>query len=179
MPSCGAGMMAAIEAYVGLGSNVGNPEGNVRSAGEILAEMPGVHWVELSSLWETPPWGYLDQPRFVNAVARVRTELGPLQLLIALKSIEYRLGRHRTFRWGPREIDLDLLLFGDAEIRRPGLTVPHPAMYQRAFVLVPLRELWPDHRSASGLGIDQAIARLSEEAGTMTLIDKRPSQLVR
>ena len=169
----------AIEAYVGLGSNLGDRVANIRSAVEILAATPGVYRVDLSSLWETAPWGYRDQPQFVNAVARAWTDLGPIQLLIALKSIEYRLGRRRTFRWGPREVDLDLLLYGDTEIRRPGLTVPHPSMYRRAFVLVPLRELWPEHQTASGLGMDAAIARLDEEAGTMTLINKRPTALVR
>jgi len=171
--------MSAVEAYVGLGSNLGERERNVHRAREVIAQIPGVSTVEMSSLWETPPWGYLDQPWFVNAVARLRTELGPIQLFLALQAVEQQLGRHRTFRWGPREIDLDLLLYGDVEIRRRGLIVPHPAMYERAFVLVPLRELWPEHRSLAGLEIGQALARVAEDVAAMRPTVNCPSSLVR
>lgn len=152
-----------IDSYVGLGSNLGDREGQVTRAMDLLAATPGVHGLSRSSLYESEPWGFLDQPPFVNAVARVMTDLGPLQLFVALRRIESKLGRTPTFRWGPREIDLDLLLYGDCQIRRQGLIVPHPSMHQRVFVLEPLRELRPDYRLPSGVAIDEAIARLADQ----------------
>ncbi len=151
-----------MDCYVGVGSNLGDRSGQVTRAMDLLAVTPGIRWVRRSSLYESEPWGFRDQPSFINAVARVASDLGPLQLLVALRRIESALGRTATFRWGPREIDVDLLLYGDRQIRRRGLIVPHPSMHQRVFVLEPLRELWPDYRLPSGEAIDEAIARLAD-----------------
>ena len=123
-------------AYVGLGSNLGDREALIREA---AAEIGAAR---LSSIAETEPWGYEDQPRFLNAVAEVETELSPRQLLELLLEVERRLGRVRSGpRWGPRTIDLDLLLYGSERLREPGLEVPHPRLHERAFVLEPLAEL--------------------------------------
>ena len=138
-------MSATVEAYVGLGANMGDAAASVDAAIGRLDRYPGVRVLARSSLYRTPAWGVTDQPDFVNAVARVQTTLDPRQLLDALLSIERDAGRDRSraHRWGPRELDLDLLLYGDERIDMPGLHVPHPHMHERAFVLVPLAEIAP------------------------------------
>jgi len=108
-----------------------------------LAELPTMEIGRVSSLYETAPVGVTDQPNFLNLVAAVQTGLGPLALLEALLHIENQMGRVRTERWGPRVIDLDLLLYGGERVSLPGLTVPHPRLRERAFVLVPLAEIAP------------------------------------
>ena len=125
-------------AYVGLGANLGDREAAIRAA---AAALPATR---LSTIRETEPWGYADQPPFLNAVAEVETNLSPRALLERLLEIERSLGRRRGGpRWGPRTIDLDLLLFGAQTIDEPGLIVPHPRLAERAFVLEPLAELAP------------------------------------
>ncbi len=130
-------------AYIGLGSNLGDREDNLRAALERLAEFGRVR---VSSLRETEPVGVTDQPRFLNAAAELVTELSPQDLLARLLEIERELGRDRARerRWGPRTIDLDLLLYGDQVLDEPGLTVPHPRLDERRFVLEPLHELAPE-----------------------------------
>jgi 2-amino-4-hydroxy-6-hydroxymethyldihydropteridine diphosphokinase len=123
-------------AYVGLGANLGDREATIRAA---VAALPGV--VAVSTLLETDPVGKTDQPRFLNGVAALETELSAGELLDVLLSVERSLGRERRERWGPRTIDLDLLLYGDETIDEPGLTVPHPRMHERRFVLEPLAEV--------------------------------------
>jgi len=131
-------------AYVGLGANLGDREGALRHAVEILSADPGVEVVSVSSLRETEPVGYLEQPPFVNAAAALDTTLSPRALLDVLLGVERALGRTREGpRFGPRTIDLDLLLYGDVELDEPGLTVPHPRLHERRFVLEPLHELDP------------------------------------
>jgi 2-amino-4-hydroxy-6-hydroxymethyldihydropteridine diphosphokinase len=126
-------------AYVGLGSNLGDREGLIREAAELIGA------ARLSTIIETEPWGKTDQPRFLNAVAEVETDLDPLAFLTHLLDVERRLGRERVgARWGPRTIDLDLLLFGDDVFDQPGLVVPHPRLVERGFVLEPLAELVPE-----------------------------------
>jgi 2-amino-4-hydroxy-6-hydroxymethyldihydropteridine diphosphokinase len=126
-------------AYVGLGSNLGDREQLIRDAAELIGAG------RLSAVVETAPWGFEDQPRFMNAVAAVDTGLEPLPFLTFLLDIERRLGRERVGpRWGPRTIDLDLLLFGDRVVDEPGLVVPHPRLLERRFVLSSLAELAPD-----------------------------------
>ena len=125
-------------AYVGLGSNLGDREATIRAA---IAALPGL--VAVSTLRETDPVGVVDQPRFLNGAARVETDLSARQLLDALLAIERELGRERRERWGPRTIDLDLLLYGDTAVAEDGLTVPHPRLHERRFVLEPLAELDP------------------------------------
>lgn len=131
--------MNAHVAFIGIGSNLGDRAGNVERAVAALAELGAVR--ESSTVYATAPWGKKDQPPFLNAVVRLETELSARALVDAMKAIERRLGRLAGERWGPRIIDLDLLLYDDAEIDEPDLRVPHPQMFERAFVLVPLAEL--------------------------------------
>ena len=129
-------------AYVGLGANLGDREATLRAAVEALAALPGVRVVAVSSLRETDPVGYLDQPPFLNGAAALETGLGPRELLDALLAVERALGRTREGpRFGPRTVDLDLLLYGSEVVDEPGLTVPHPRLHERAFALEPLAEL--------------------------------------
>jgi 2-amino-4-hydroxy-6-hydroxymethyldihydropteridine diphosphokinase len=131
-------------AYIGLGSNLGDREATLRAAIARLNASREISVLEVSSFRETEPVGFTDQPRFVNAVAAVETELEPRRLLEALLAIERAMGRTRDGpRFGPRTIDLDLLLYGDAVLDEPGLRVPHPRMHERTFVLEPLSELDP------------------------------------
>ena len=131
-------------AYVGLGANLGDREGTLRAALELLAATPDVEVVAVSSFRETDPVGYLDQPRFVNAAAAVETELPPRELLDGLLAIERELGRTREGpRFGPRTVDLDLLLYADETVDEPGLAIPHPRLHERRFALEPLAELAP------------------------------------
>jgi 2-amino-4-hydroxy-6-hydroxymethyldihydropteridine diphosphokinase len=131
-------------AYVGLGANLGEREATMRAALDALDAVDGVRVVAVSSFRETDPVGFLDQPRFLNAAAAIETDLAPRELLEAMLAIERSLGRTRDGpRFGPRTIDLDLLLSGDELVDEPGLTVPHPQLHERAFVLEPLAELDP------------------------------------
>lgn len=133
-------------AYVGLGGNVGPARSTVSAAIDAIANLPATTLLRASRLYRTPAWGDEAQPDFVNAVVALRTGLAPRALLDALLGIERMFGRERDAegrRWGPRTLDLDLLLHGDAVIDEPGLTVPHPHLHARAFVLVPLLEIAP------------------------------------
>jgi 2-amino-4-hydroxy-6-hydroxymethyldihydropteridine diphosphokinase len=131
-------------AYVGLGANLGDREATLRRAVALLDEVPGVEVVALSTLRETDPVGLLQQPRFLNGAAAVETDLEPRELLDALLEVERRLGRVRDgLRWGPRTVDLDLLVYDDLAVDEPGLTVPHPRLHERRFALEPLAELEP------------------------------------
>jgi 2-amino-4-hydroxy-6-hydroxymethyldihydropteridine diphosphokinase len=134
-----------MRAFVGLGSNLGDREDYLRRAVELLREEPGIDVVAVSNLRETEPVDYLDQPRFLNAAALVETALAPRALLDRLLAVELALGRQREGpRFGPRTIDLDLLLYGDESVDEPGLEVPHPRLAERRFALEPLHELDPD-----------------------------------
>ena len=134
----------ATKAFIGLGANLGDREGNVRRAFAALAELPGTRLLAASSLYRSAPVGVSAQPDFVNAVAEITTALGARALLEALLAAERRSGRRREFPGAPRTLDLDLLLYGDRVIDEPGLIVPHPRMHERAFVLAPLAEIAPD-----------------------------------
>jgi 2-amino-4-hydroxy-6-hydroxymethyldihydropteridine diphosphokinase len=131
--------------FVGLGSNLGDPQEQIRRALELMAAEEGVEVVAVSALRETDPVGYEDQPRFLNGAAELRTSLSARELLGRLLRIERRLGRVRGEgpRFGPRTIDLDLLLHGDEVVAEPGLVVPHPRLHERRFALEPLAELDP------------------------------------
>ena len=131
-------------AYIGLGANLGDREAALRRALELLAEEPGIEVTAVSRFRDTAPVGLVDQPRFLNAAARVETALGPRELLERLLAVERALGRTRTGPcFGPRTIDLDLLLYDDSRHAEPGLTVPHPRLHERKFALEPLAELDP------------------------------------
>jgi len=131
-------------AYIGLGSNLGDKEANIKRALELLNASSGVRVKRVASLYRTAPVGFTGQDWFINTVAEVETGLGPHDLLALLLAVEKKLGRVRTVRWGPRTVDLDLLLFGEERITTPDLTVPHPHMSERAFVMAPLAELAPE-----------------------------------
>jgi 2-amino-4-hydroxy-6-hydroxymethyldihydropteridine diphosphokinase len=131
-------------AFVGIGSNLGDREAHVRRALELLAAEQGIDVVGVSELRETEPVGPVEQGPFVNGAVRLATELSPRQLLERLLAIEQRLGRVRKERFGPRTIDLDLLVYGDEMIDEPGLIVPHPRLHERRFALEPLADLAPD-----------------------------------
>ena len=131
-------------AYLGLGSNQGDRMAYLQQALQQLAEQDSIRLLRCSSVYETAPVGFLDQPAFYNMVCEIETSLAPLQLLAVVLDVERQLKRTRTIRWGPRTIDIDILLYDQALIRQRDLMVPHPRMTERAFVLVPLAELIPD-----------------------------------
>jgi 2-amino-4-hydroxy-6-hydroxymethyldihydropteridine diphosphokinase len=132
-------------AYVGLGSNLGDREATIRAALAELDAAEGVEVVAVSRLVDTAPVGYTDQPRFLNGAAALESRLQPRELLDVLLAVEARFGRDRALvpAQGPRTLDLDLLLYGEAQIHEPGLEIPHPRLHERAFVLGPLAELDP------------------------------------
>lgn len=131
-------------AFLGMGSNIGDRFAQIEQAVRLLEDIGTIEVDKLSSVYETEPVGYLDQPKFLNLVCQIRTTLTPHQLLRQVQSIEQRLKRVRTIRWGPRTIDIDILLFGDQMVHDPDLIIPHPRMLQRSFVMVPLAELDPN-----------------------------------
>jgi 2-amino-4-hydroxy-6-hydroxymethyldihydropteridine diphosphokinase len=137
-------MGSGVRAYIGLGSNLADREGTIEQAVGLLGAEPGIEVVAVSSLRETEPWGRVAQPAFLNGAVAVETTLEPRALLGVLLDVERRLGRVRDERWGPRTIDLDLLLYGDVVLDEPGLTVPHPRLHERAFALEPLQDLDPE-----------------------------------
>lgn len=149
---------------IGIGSNLGDPRANVRAAFDALSQIGEI--VARSRLYRSKPWGRTDQPDFCNAVVIVETSLRPRPLLDALKALEAELGRVPGERWGPRLIDLDILLYGDERIDEPNLHVPHPRLYERGFALVPLAEVAPAHAGAlAGLppGERESVALMSDD----------------
>lgn len=131
-------------AYIALGSNLEQPQRQLQAGFDALARLPDTQLIAQSSLYRSAPVGYVNQPDFVNAVAAIRTTLSPRALLDALLAIEREHGRVREFPNAPRTLDLDIALYAECVIDEPGLSVPHPRMHQRAFVLVPLAEIAPD-----------------------------------
>jgi 2-amino-4-hydroxy-6-hydroxymethyldihydropteridine diphosphokinase len=127
--------------YLALGTNLGDRPANLQAA--LSALPPAVNVLERSPIYETPPWGVTDQPAFLNMVLRGKTSMAPLPLLVYLKHLETRLGRLPSVRYGPRKMDIDILFHDDVILNIPGLTIPHPRLHERAFVLVPLADLAP------------------------------------
>lgn len=153
-----------VPAYVALGSNLDDPRMQVERALAALGALPATRCVLRSSLYRSPPFGPVDQPEFVNAVAGLLTELEPAPMLDALKNLESQLGRARpVVRWGPRRIDLDLLVHGETRIDTDGLRLPHPGIAERAFVLVPLAEIAPDLEVPHVGRVRTLLARVSTE----------------
>lgn len=145
--------------YIGLGSNLDEPRQQLEAALKALAQVPGTKVAVVSPLYASDPLGPPDQPRYVNAVAALDTDLAPLELLDALQTIELEQGRVRKDeRWGPRTLDLDILLFGDHLIDEPRLRVPHYHLHARAFVLYPLADLAPQLRLADGRSLPDLLA---------------------
>jgi 2-amino-4-hydroxy-6-hydroxymethyldihydropteridine diphosphokinase len=149
-------------AWIGIGSNIGDRAGYIARGLSGLNAFPGVEVTRVSSLYDTAPVGVVEQPRYLNAVAELETALEPLELMRALLSIEAECGRVREKRWGPRTLDLDLILYDGVELDTPELTLPHPRARGRAFVLVPLAEVAPGLRFP---GDSVPVARLVEALG--------------
>ncbi len=143
--------------FIGLGSNLGEPSDQLRLAISDIDQLPDTRVLASSAFYRSAPIGYLDQPDFVNAVVKIETRLAPRQLLSTMLSIERQYGRERTFSNAPRTLDLDVLLYGDMQIDEPGLTIPHPHMHRRAFVLQPLLEVEPDCMIPSVGSVRQAL----------------------
>jgi 2-amino-4-hydroxy-6-hydroxymethyldihydropteridine diphosphokinase len=135
---------SSVDVYVGLGSNLGDRELYLRKAMNTISQQPNIRGIEVSSIYETEPVGYTDQPDFLNAVAKFNTTMSPNGCLLMIQAIERNLERKRGIRFGPRTIDIDLLLYGDAIINSEQLIVPHPRMIERSFVVIPLMELEKD-----------------------------------
>jgi 2-amino-4-hydroxy-6-hydroxymethyldihydropteridine diphosphokinase len=161
-----------ITAFVALGSNLEDPVAQVRAGLRALAALPRVRLIGASSFYRNPPVGYRDQPDFVNAVAGIETRLAPRALLDALLTIERSHGRVRDFPNAPRTLDLDILLYGEQMICEAGLTIPHPRMLERAFVLVPLAEIAPA-AVIPGAGPVARLATRLDATGMVRLSDER------
>ena len=131
-------------AYIGFGSNIGDRLKHLQNAIHALSKMEGIVLEQISSIYKTAPVGYEAQGQFLNGVAAIQTSLSPLSLLQTLKDIETVIGRQHRIRWGPREIDLDILIYGDLCVQTEELVIPHPEMHLRGFVLVPLAEIAPN-----------------------------------
>lgn len=162
--------MTAARAFIGLGANIGEPLDTLRAALRDLDRLPHTRLVSASSFYRSAPVGFTEQPDFINAVALLETTLAPRALLDDMLAIEQRHGRRRQFANAPRTLDLDLLMYGELEIRETGLILPHPRMHERAFVLVPLLEVDPEARiprrgRAADLALacrDQAVHRIEQ-----------------
>ncbi|GGD99805.1 2-amino-4-hydroxy-6-hydroxymethyldihydropteridine diphosphokinase [Paenibacillus nasutitermitis] len=152
------------QSYLALGSNIGAREQLLRRALRLLDNDPGIQVMRISGIYETAPVGYTDQPAFLNMVAAVRTTLEPIALLRTMLNIENKLGRTREIRFGPRTIDLDLLLMEDIRMEDEELTLPHPRMLERAFVMVPLNDVL-DSRHPLKKQADQLASRALEDGG--------------
>ncbi len=149
-------------AVLGLGGNIGDSRKLLAAAIERLAADPDTEVEAVSALYLTPPWGKVDQPAFLNAAVLIETSLTARRLLDTILSIERQLGRERIERWGPRRIDIDILLFGALSIDEPGLHVPHPRLTERAFALVPLQDVMPD-AIVDGRRVGEWVASSDEE----------------
>jgi 2-amino-4-hydroxy-6-hydroxymethyldihydropteridine diphosphokinase len=150
------------KAYLGLGGNIGERKGNIKEALHLLEGRGTVKVLRCSSYYETAPVGYEEQEWFLNVVAEIETELAPMELLLLCNEVEQLLKRVRLIRWGPRTIDIDILLYEDFESQEEKLTVPHPRMHERAFVMVPLSELAPELK-IKGLGVREILQGLKAQ----------------
>jgi len=145
--------------YIGLGSNLGNKSENIQKALDFIDNIDGVGISRVSSLYLTAPWGKTDQDDFINQVIEIETDLAPLDLLHRLQDIEIKLGRQRNEKWGPRNIDLDILLYGEETIQLEELKVPHPYLLERLFVLIPLQEIDAEMIFPDGTKIQEVLSR--------------------
>lgn len=150
--------------FIGLGSNLGNRSENIRNAIRALGEEEAITVGKVSSLYETEPEMVVEQPKFINCAAEIKTSLSPSELLTCLKKLEKKLGRAGGKRWGPRVIDFDILLYNGVLIEKPGLQIPHREFEKRVFVLMPLAEIAPGlHSPLSGRTIRELLMELREE----------------
>ena len=158
-------------AYLGLGSNMGAKKDNIENAIKAIDAINGIRVTRISSLYETAPWGKIDQEGFINAAVEIVTSLTPGVLLKRLQEVEIKMGRQRSEKWGPRIIDIDILLFGDEVLEGRNLTVPHPHIRDRLFVLIPLVEInsairFPD----DGMDIKEVLIRVIDREGNLKII---------
>ncbi len=163
-------MAGPVTVYLGLGGNLGDRLAALTEAVRSLAADPGLRMAACSSVYETEPWGVSDQPRFLNLVAVFETTLSPVDLLMVCQSVEATVGRTVSYRWGPRLIDVDILLYGEQVVNMadPDLQIPHPRMTQRAFVLAPLAEIAPDLEMPSGCdSVPDLLAVVPDKAGVV------------
>ncbi|RCX11266.1 2-amino-4-hydroxy-6-hydroxymethyldihydropteridine diphosphokinase [Anaerobacterium chartisolvens] len=150
--------------YIALGSNLGERESNLRNAVEHISNIDGLTVDKLSHIYETDPVGYLEQDRFLNMVIAAATDIEPLELLGKLQGIEDRMGRTREIHWGPRTMDIDMLIYGDKKINLPCLKIPHPQMLKRAFVLIPFKDVY-DCPEVLGADINKLIQSCGDRDG--------------
>lgn len=155
-------------AYLGLGANLGDAQTTVLQAAAALREHQAVTAFKLSSLYRSQPWGITEQPEFINAAAELHTELPPLELLELCLELEQQSGRQRREKWGPRELDIDLLLYGELQLNHQRLVIPHPHLAERLFVLQPLIELNPQlTHPLGGQPLTQLLAELPRSPGDL------------
>lgn len=159
-----------IDCYIGLGSNLADPVYQLKNALQSLASLPSTRFIKVSNFYHSSPYGGVEQPDFINAVAHIQTAQSAHQLLSLLQHIENQQGRVRTIHWGPRTLDLDLLLYGNEIIHTKDLTVPHPEIYKRNFVLYPLFSLIPDLVFPDGKPIKNLISECTD-VGLQKLAD--------
>lgn len=153
-----------MRAYLSLGSNQGDREDYLHRALDLIKNTRGISVTNISHIYETEPWGYENQTMFLNIAVEIETDLDPYQLLDSCQQIENALGRERQIHWGPRTIDIDILDYQDCRLLTERLTIPHPYMEEREFVLMPLREIAPDHILSSGKTV-----KLAKGEGTVKL----------
>ncbi|RJX21488.1 MAG: 2-amino-4-hydroxy-6-hydroxymethyldihydropteridine diphosphokinase [Ammonifex sp.] len=164
-------MSIRVTAYIGLGSNLGDREENLRCAVRLLQDPGSIKMKRLAPLYRTAPLGEIDQPEFLNTVAEVATRLSPHQLAARLFQIEDELGRVRERHWGPRVVDLDLLLYDDLVLNEPDLVVPHPRLTERAFVVAPLAVLAPDMPLPGGFTASELAVALRKKQSIVQVKD--------
>ena len=163
-------MAASVITYLGLGANLGNRLAALTEALVLLDTTPSMRMLSCSSVYETEPWGMVDQPQFLNLVAGFETTLSPQDLLAGCKQVESQVGRTESYRWGPRQIDVDILLYGDAVVSstQPELQIPHARLAERAFALVPLAEIAPDAVvPALGKQVAQLLSKVDGNEGVV------------
>lgn len=161
--------MTVNVAYLSLGSNMGNKEDTLKQAVDLTSKIAGVKLLKKSGLYQTDPVGYVDQDLFLNAVIKVETTLTALELLRKLQDVENALGRKRTIRWGPRTMDIDILLYNEEIYQEPDLIIPHPQMHNRHFVLVPLCEI-EENIAIPGMGFVGDVLKDLEDAEGISLV---------
>ncbi|SNY93977.1 2-amino-4-hydroxy-6-hydroxymethyldihydropteridinediphosphokinase [Cohaesibacter sp. ES.047] len=150
---------SGVEVYLGLGGNIGDPSITIEETLASLSRRPGIKVLTRSPFYRTPPWGKTDQSDFINACATIHTTLSPQKLLKTCLEVEKRMGRERGERWGPRIIDIDILSYGDEQVHEDDLSIPHPLIAERAFVLVPLKDVAPDF-TLNGEHIDEMLEKI-------------------
>ncbi len=160
-----------VRCALGLGSNVGDTRAYLQKAIRLLDETPGISVTQTSSAYRTPPWGPVPQDDYRNMCIAIETTLAPRELLDQCLDIERQIGRVRDIRWGPRIIDIDVLIYGLEKVDEDGLSIPHPRMGERAFVLVPLAEIWPDAPLGDGRTAVEALKTCPDQDDVVKLDD--------